>query len=166
MFQPAWRAGRKISTQPVTRLVSISVAQCIFWFIQTKPDVQTQRRYRTKYGIDPPPRSSILRWHKKFMEAGSMLDAVRSGRPRISAENIASVRKAFSRSTTKTIRTAAGELELPLTTVHKVLCKRLRLYAYKVQMQGCDRNCKIKFQDFPGLFWMIFQDCARFFYRI
>ena len=77
-----------------------------------------------------------------------MLDAVRSGRPRISAENIASVRKAFSRSTTKSIHTAARELELPLTTVHKVLCKRLRLYAYKVQMQGCHRNCKIKFQDF------------------
>ena len=161
VFQPAWRAGRKISTQPVTRPVSISVAQCVSWFIQTKPDVQTQRRYRTKYGIDPPPRSSILRWHKKFMEAGSMLDAVRSGRPRISAENIASVRKAFSRSTTKSIRTAARELELPLTTVHKVLCKSLRLYAYKVQMQGCHRNCKIKFQDFPGLFWMIFQDFSR-----
>ena len=33
-----------------------------------------------------------------------MLDAVRSGRTRISAENIASVRKAFSRSTMKSIR--------------------------------------------------------------
>ena len=63
-----------------------------------------------------------------------MLDAVRSERPRTSAENIERVRQAFSRSPIKSIRTAARELQLPPTTVHKVLHKRLRLYAYKVQM--------------------------------
>ena len=51
-----------------------------------------------------------------------------------SAENTKRVRQAFSRSPIKSIRTAARELELPPTTVHKVLHKRLRLYAYKVQM--------------------------------
>ena len=60
-------------------------AQCVSWFIETKSDVQTQRRYRTKYEKNPPSRSSIRRWHKKFMEKGSVLDAVRTGRPRISA---------------------------------------------------------------------------------
>ena len=34
----------------------------------------------------------------------------------------------------KSIRTAARQLELPRSTVHKVLHKNLRLYAYKVQM--------------------------------
>ena len=63
-----------------------------------------------------------------------MLDTVRSGRPRTSAKNIERVKQAFSRSPIKSIRTAARELELPPTTVHKVLHKRLRLYAYKVQM--------------------------------
>ena len=33
-------------------------------------------------------RSSISRWHTKFMETRSVLDVVRSGRPRASAENI------------------------------------------------------------------------------
>ena len=66
------------------------------------------------------------------METGSVLDAVRSERPRTSAENIESVRQAFSHSPMKSIRTAARELALPLTTVHKVLHKRLRLFAYKV----------------------------------
>ena len=51
-----------------------------------------------------------------------------------SAENTKRVRQAFNRSPIKSIRTAARELELPPTTVHKVLHKRLRLYAYKVQM--------------------------------
>ena len=34
-------------------------AQCVSWFIETKLDVQTQRRYRTKNGKDSPLRSSI-----------------------------------------------------------------------------------------------------------
>ena len=34
----------------------------------------------------------------------------------------------------KSILTAARQLELPRSTVHKVLHKNLRLYAYKVQM--------------------------------
>ena len=28
--------------------------QCVSWFIETKSDVQTQRKYRTKYGRNPP----------------------------------------------------------------------------------------------------------------
>ena len=124
-------------------------AQCVSWFIETKSDVQTQRRYGTKYGKNPPSRSSIRRWHKKFMETGSVLDAVRTGRPRISVENIESVRQAFSRSPMKSIRTAARQLELPPTTVHKVLHKKLRLYAYKVQMlQRLQPNDKPKRKEF------------------
>ena len=106
-------------------------AQCVSWFIETKSDVQTQRRYRTKYGKDPPSRSSIRLWSKKFMETGSVLDAVQSGRPRTSAENIESARQAVSRSPVKSIRTVTTELELPSTAVHKILHKRLRLYASK-----------------------------------
>ena len=63
-------------------------AQCVSRIIKIKSDVQTQRRYRTTNGKDPPSRSSIGRWHKKFMETGSVLGAVRSGRPRTSAEKI------------------------------------------------------------------------------
>ena len=53
--------------------------QCVSWFIETKSDTQAQRKYRTKYGTDPPSRPSIYRWHKKFIVTGSVLDTVRSG---------------------------------------------------------------------------------------
>ena len=33
--------------------------QCVSWFFETKLDVQTQRKYRTKYGRDPLLRPSI-----------------------------------------------------------------------------------------------------------
>ena len=107
---------------------------CVSWFIETKSDVQTQRNYRSKYGRDPPSRSSIRLWYKKFMETGTVFDTRRSGRPRTSKENIECVRQAFQRSPMKSICTAARQLELPCSIVHKVLHKNLRLYAYKVQM--------------------------------
>ena len=53
--------------------------QCVFRFIETKLDAQTQQKYKTKYGRDPQSRPSIYQWHKKFVETGSVLDKVRSG---------------------------------------------------------------------------------------
>ena len=94
--------------------------QCVWWFIETKSDVQTQRNYRSKYGRDPPSRPSIRLWHKKFMETRTVFDTRRSGRPRTSEENIERVRQAFQRSPMKSIRTAARQLELPRSTVHRV----------------------------------------------
>ena len=109
-------------------------AQCVSWFIETKSDVQTQRNYRSKYGRDPPSLPSIRLWHNSFMETGTVFDTRRGGRPRTSEKNIERIRQAFQRSPVKSIRTAARQLELPHSTVHKVLHKNLRLYAYKVQM--------------------------------
>ena len=34
-------------------------AQSVSWLIETKSDVQTQGRYRTKYGKDPPSLECI-----------------------------------------------------------------------------------------------------------
>lgn len=109
-------------------------AQCVSWFIETKSDTQVQRNFRTKYGKVPPARSSIREWHKKFMDTGSVLHKKGAGRPRTSEENIESVRVAFTRSPTKSIRRASMQLQIPRSTVHKVLHKNLRLYAYKVQL--------------------------------
>ena len=68
------------------------------------------------------------------MDTGTVFDTRRSGQPRTSEENIKGVRQAFQRSSMKSILTAARQLELTRSTMHKVLHKNLRLYAYKVQM--------------------------------
>ena len=95
-------------------------AQCVYWFIETKSDVQTQRNYRSKYGRDSPSRPSIRLWNKKFMETGIVFDTRSNGRPRTFKENIEPLRQAFQRSPMKSIRTAARQLELPRSTVHRV----------------------------------------------
>ena len=68
------------------------------------------------------------------MKTGTVFDTRRSGRPRTSEENIERGGQAFQRSPMKFIRIAARQLKLSRSTVHKVLHKNLRLYAYKVQM--------------------------------
>ena len=109
-------------------------AQCVSWFIETKSVIQAQRNFTRKYGRKPPARSTIRAWHEKFMETGSVLQRKGAGRPQISEEEIESVRVAYTRSPRKSIRRASTQLQIPRSTIHKVLHRKLRLYAYKVQL--------------------------------
>ena len=63
-----------------------------------------------------------------------MLQRKGAGRPQISEEEIQSVRVAYTRSPRKSIRRASTQLQIPHSTIHKVLHRNLRLYAYKVQL--------------------------------
>ena len=46
-------------------------AQCVEWFIETRSDTQVQRNFRTRYGRNPPSRTSIRELYKRFNETGS-----------------------------------------------------------------------------------------------
>ena len=109
-------------------------AQCVLWYNELKSRTAVQRKFRNEVGQDPPHTNSIKRWFKNFMETGSILDRKRSGRPSIDEETVDAVRVAFHRSPRKSIRVASNELAIPRSTVHKVLHKRLRLHAYKLQI--------------------------------
>ena len=81
-------------------------AQCVSWLIETKSDIQTQRNYTTKHAKRARARQSICNWHKQFMGTETLLHIPRSGRPITSEEGIERIRQLFSRSPTKSIRTA------------------------------------------------------------
>ena len=68
------------------------------------------------------------------METETVFDTRRSGRPRTSEENIERVRQSVSTFSYEVHPPATRQLELIRSTVHKVLHKNLKLYAYKVQM--------------------------------
>ena len=104
-------------------------AQFVSWFIETKSDIQAQRNFRRKYGRKPTARPTIRTWHKKFMETVSMLHRKRAGRPQIS-EEIESVRVAYTRSPRKPIRGASTQLQIPHSTIHKVLHRNLRYFMH------------------------------------
>ena len=83
------------------------------------------------------------------METGTLLHKPRSGRPRTCEEDNKRIHQSFSRSPRKSIRTAFVELQVPKSTIHKVLHKKLRLYAYKIQLlQALKPDGKPKRKDF------------------
>ena len=74
------------------------------------------------------------RWFQSFMEINSILDCKRFGRPSIDEESVDAVRVEFHRSPRKSICVASNELAIPGSTVYKVLHKRLRIHANKLQI--------------------------------
>ena len=73
-------------------------AECVTWFIETKSVTTTRRNYQRKYGKVPPSRPSIYRWHKRFVENGTVADGNRSGRPKTQEGTINRIRLEFESS--------------------------------------------------------------------
>ena len=68
------------------------------------------------------------------MIPGSVQHKKRHGRPRTSEESVERMCETFRRSPTKSVRQASREIQMPRSTIHDVLHKRLRLAAYKVHI--------------------------------
>ncbi|GBO17444.1 hypothetical protein AVEN_168351-1 [Araneus ventricosus] len=92
-------------------------ANCVGWYFESKSIVKVQRNFRTKFNKPPPSRNSILSWHKKFLETGSVLDKPRSGRPSTSDSDVERIREAFTRSPTKSTRQASIELGVARSSI-------------------------------------------------
>ena len=81
-------------------------AHCVSWFITTKSDIQAQRNFIAKYAKRAAARQSTRNWHKQFVKTGTLLLKSRSGWPKTSEKGIERIRQSFSRSPTKSIRSA------------------------------------------------------------
>jgi len=108
-------------------------AFCVLRFNKCE-SVITVRDFRRTYGTDAPTAQSIRRWHQTFQDSGCLCAQKRSGRPRTSDENIERVRQSFVQSPQKSTRRASLELDLPHSTVWRVLRCRLTLKAYRIQL--------------------------------
>ena len=107
-------------------------AQCVFWYHEFKSPTALQRKFRYKFGQDPPHINSTKRWFKNFMEIRKILDRKESSRPSNDDDVVDAVRVAFHRNPRKSIRVASHELSIPRSAVHKVLHKRFWLHANKL----------------------------------
>ena len=81
-------------------------AQCASWFIKTKSNIRAQKNFIGKYPKRAPAGQSIRNWHKQFVGTGTLLLKSRSGWPKTSEKGIERIRHSFSRSPTKSIRSA------------------------------------------------------------
>lgn len=118
-----------------TMFTTAEKAECVLWLAEFKSVKRVQRRFQTDKGRNPPARNSILHWHKQFRETGTVESQQgKAKKSRISDDDIERVRTAFARSPSKSIREAARQLQMPKSTVHDVVHKRLRLRCYKLQL--------------------------------
>ncbi|KAJ4439974.1 hypothetical protein ANN_08105, partial [Periplaneta americana] len=104
-------------------------AQTVLWYAEFKSIVRVQREYRRVFNHDAPTAKSIKKWH----DTGSVLKKLGGGR-RTSDEMVANVQAAYERSPRKSLRRASRELQVPKSTLQRIVQKRLKLYAYKVQL--------------------------------
>lgn len=109
-------------------------ARCVLWFHESRSVITVQRRFRLEYGRNPPSNNSIKRWYRQFEQTGSVQHRKGAGRPPVSEAIVDQVRELFTRSPGKSTRRASLELELPRSTVLKILHKHLKLHAYKIQL--------------------------------
>jgi heterodisulfide reductase subunit C len=86
-----------------------------------KSVIKMQRRYRTRYGNDPPSDKAIRRWLKQFQETGSVVHRKGAGRPTTSQEDVDRIQEAFSRSPHKSTGRVSLQLDVPQTTVCRVI---------------------------------------------
>ncbi|KAJ4448008.1 hypothetical protein ANN_10018 [Periplaneta americana] len=93
---------------------------------------------------------SIKKWHDTFLATGSVLK--HGGGRRTSDEIVANVQAAYERSPRKSLRRASRELQVPKSTLQRIVHKRLKLYAYKMQlMQRLEPDDKPKRVEFALL---------------
>lgn len=118
-------------------------AQAVLWYAEFKSIITVQRQFRRVFQKNAPDPKTIKEWTATFLATGSVQKRHGGGR-RVSEERVEDVRTAFTRSPRKSTRRASRELQMPRTTLQRVLHKRLRLYAYKVQILH-----EIKPQDRP-----------------
>jgi hypothetical protein len=89
---------------------------------------------RTQFHMEPPSRVSIYAWYKKFEQKGCICKGKRPGPASVSDATVDRVRTCFQRSPQKSTRRTNRKLQLPQTTVSKILRKRLLMSPYKLQL--------------------------------
>jgi hypothetical protein len=62
--------------------------QCCYWLAEFKFPVIVQRKFRQKYGRDPPDRHTIVHWQQHLLQHGTFERHGAGGRPRMTPEQV------------------------------------------------------------------------------
>lgn len=109
-------------------------AQCGVWLTETKSPITVQRKFRSHYGKKAPDVKLIRTWMETFLATESIQKRTSSRRSSVLEETVQAVQTAFRKSPQKSTRQASRELQVPKSTVHKLVRKCLKLYVSKVQI--------------------------------
>ena len=119
--------------------------QCVLWLAEEKSITRVQRHDRHTWNVDPPDHKAILKWDRTLQERGSLLPQTgKHAKVSVNEETIECVRTAFARSPRKSIRRASTELQIPRSTIHKIIHKRgftILRYSVSFHLKLCKSFC-------------------------
>ncbi|PSN58023.1 hypothetical protein C0J52_02021 [Blattella germanica] len=95
---------------------------------------QVRQDFERKFHKPAPTRANIRMLVNKFKRTGSVVDEKRSGRPQTSANDVELIQQAIERSPGASTRRLSNELDIPRTTVWRVLRFTLKKRAYHLQV--------------------------------
>ena len=107
-------------------------AFCVLEFDKNNLWTCVQRKFWTGFSKQPPDQRTIQKWNAKFK--GVCLCSRKRIAPSPSTETIERVRNIFQRSPRKSIRKASLELQMPSTTVWRVIRKHLLMIPHKLHL--------------------------------
>ncbi|PSN29696.1 hypothetical protein C0J52_27396 [Blattella germanica] len=127
----------------------VEKAHCALEFARTGAVVTVQRNFTSRFNKPAPHRRCISRWVRQLQETGCLCPKKSLGRPQTSAETVNRIQDAYVRSPKKSTRRASNELQIPQTTVWRILRKRLHFKPYKLQfLQSLKPKDMLKRRDF------------------
>ncbi len=117
---------------PRNRFSDQRKATCVQKYIQTESIVDTQMWYRKIYGETAHGETSIKRWHRRFLQNGTVADLPRSGRRRIRDKDVRRIEQAFHENPRLSTRNAVRALQIPRSTIRDVLEKKLKMFPHNI----------------------------------
>ena len=110
-------------------------AFCVLELDKSHQAFHVIRKFKTKYGKKYAPSAPMIKkWHEKFINSGCLCKGKRSGRPSISEDDVDKIRDVYLSSPKTSTRRVSQRLQMPQTTIWRVLRKRLQMKPYKLQL--------------------------------
>ena len=112
----------------------VEKAKLVQFFHESGSVVSAQRRFRREFNRSPPHRNLIRGWVRRFSEEGDIKKRKSTGRPKVADQVVNDVHTAMILSPHTSIRRLSLQLQIPSTTVHRILHQHLKFRAYKIQV--------------------------------
>ncbi|BFZ06720.1 hypothetical protein BsWGS_09759 [Bradybaena similaris] len=116
---------------------------------RTMTDVSA--KFQERFKKPAPKKKDILAWEKKIFASGSVLDAPRSGRPASRMESVEIIQQSVSNSPKKSTRKRSAELQIPLSTLVKVLKTYLGMSSFRLILLSRCAGCWMRISLAAGL---------------
>lgn len=111
-------------------------ASCVLWYSSSGSATDTQRKFRTEYGIHvaTPSRAIIVAWYRKFRLVGSVCRKKRENTHFVrTPANVAHVVQAIQQDPQTSLRRISNQTAVSVTSAWRIL-KTEKFHPYKLQL--------------------------------